>query len=162
MSQTVKDVLDVCERFVGVVERWGGDVLPGLLEVEIEMDGEGEGVLGREVERRGEVVREIRDVSSISFFRFDVASSKPKLTFLSRLIPLYPSSLSNRISKPSFLSSLHLPLLLPPTLLTLPPPPTPTPTPPSQHSPSETPTRPSLDLVNPPTATPAVARLAGQ
>jgi len=68
MSQTVKDVLDVCERFVGVVERWGGDVLPGLLEVEIEMDGEGEGVLGREVERRGEVVKEIRDVSSAFSF----------------------------------------------------------------------------------------------
>ncbi|SPC62290.1 uncharacterized protein UHOD_04051 [Ustilago sp. UG-2017b] len=30
-SSLVRSVLDICDRFVGVVERWGGDVLPPLL-----------------------------------------------------------------------------------------------------------------------------------
>lgn len=64
MAQTIKDVLDVCERFVGVVERWGGDVLPGLLEVELEEEGAAS--VGREVDRRGAMVAEIRDVSIVA------------------------------------------------------------------------------------------------
>ena len=31
-SSLVRSILDVCERFAGSVERWGGDVLPPLLE----------------------------------------------------------------------------------------------------------------------------------
>lgn len=61
IARTIKDVLDVCERLVGIVERWGGDVLPGLLEVEIEEEGAAR--VGQEVDRRGAVVVEIRDVS---------------------------------------------------------------------------------------------------
>ncbi|KAF8973469.1 gamma-tubulin complex component protein, partial [Flammula alnicola] len=31
LTSTLRQILDVCERFVALVERWGGDVLPALL-----------------------------------------------------------------------------------------------------------------------------------
>lgn len=50
----VHDILDTCKRFAGLVERWGGDVLPELLA---------EGEVGEMVAERARVVEEISDVS---------------------------------------------------------------------------------------------------
>lgn len=50
----VRDILDTCKRFCGLVERWGGDVLPELLS-----DDEGDvvGERAKVVEDVGEVRR---------------------------------------------------------------------------------------------------------
>ncbi|KAG8701992.1 hypothetical protein FRC08_003760, partial [Ceratobasidium sp. 394] len=52
----VRAALETCERFVAQVERWGGDVLPGMLEEG--SAGTNSGV-GKLVEERFRVVREI-------------------------------------------------------------------------------------------------------
>ncbi len=49
----VRDILDTCKRFCGLVERWGGDVLPELLS-----DEEGD-VVGE----RAKAVDEVNEVS---------------------------------------------------------------------------------------------------
>lgn len=51
----VRDILDTCKRFAGLVERWGGDVLPELLQ-----EGDTQGGLLAE---RTRAVDEISDVS---------------------------------------------------------------------------------------------------
>lgn len=63
-SGEIKSILDVCERFSGLVERWGGDVLPDLL---LEGLGVGidEGRVGRLVNERMEIVREIQLVRPV-------------------------------------------------------------------------------------------------
>ncbi|QRV80447.1 gamma-tubulin complex component 5 [Ceratobasidium sp. AG-Ba] len=50
----VRAALETCERFVGIVERWGGDILPGMLE-----EGSAGSGAGKLVEERFKVVREI-------------------------------------------------------------------------------------------------------
>ncbi|KAG8701192.1 hypothetical protein FRC09_005508 [Ceratobasidium sp. 395] len=52
----VRAALETCERFVAQVERWGGDVLPGMLE---EGSAGTNGGVGKLVEERFKVVREI-------------------------------------------------------------------------------------------------------
>lgn len=51
----IRDILDTCKRFAGLVERWGGDVLPEML---IEEEDEA-GALTAE---RTKAVEEIHEV----------------------------------------------------------------------------------------------------
>jgi gamma-tubulin complex component 4 len=60
LTSTLRLILDVCERFVAQIERWGGDVLPGLLS-EGSLKGGAEKV-GAMVKERGGVVAEINEV----------------------------------------------------------------------------------------------------
>ncbi|WVQ75162.1 hypothetical protein IAR50_004771 [Cryptococcus sp. DSM 104548] len=56
IATLTRDILDTCRRFTGLVERWGGDVLPELL-----MEGiEGEEV-GKMVQERAQAVEEINE-----------------------------------------------------------------------------------------------------
>lgn len=61
-ASTIRTILEVCERFVAQVERWGGDVLPALLfEGSVSFDG-GEDV-GSMVRERWKVVYDVNEVS---------------------------------------------------------------------------------------------------
>jgi len=61
LTSTLRQILITCERFVAVVERWGGDVLPALLfEGSITSGGEQE--VGAMVKERWVVVAEINEV----------------------------------------------------------------------------------------------------
>jgi gamma-tubulin complex component 4 len=58
-ASLVRAALETCERFVAQVERWGGDVLPGMLE---EGSAGTDGGVGKLVEERFQVVREMDEV----------------------------------------------------------------------------------------------------
>ncbi|KIM32251.1 hypothetical protein M408DRAFT_326880 [Serendipita vermifera MAFF 305830] len=59
-ASTIRTILEVCERFVAQVERWGGDVLPALLfEGSVSFDG-GEDV-GSMVRERWKVVYDVNE-----------------------------------------------------------------------------------------------------
>ncbi|KAF8956060.1 Spc98 family-domain-containing protein [Flammula alnicola] len=58
LTSTLRQILDVCERFVALVERWGGDVLPALL-FEGNLRGDGEEQVGAMVKERWSIVTEI-------------------------------------------------------------------------------------------------------
>lgn len=61
LMSIIRMILEVCERFVAQVERWGGDVLPALLfEGSLAIGGDR---VGEMVKERGNVVAEIDDVS---------------------------------------------------------------------------------------------------
>lgn len=53
LTSVIRSILEICERFVAQVERWGGDVLPELLS---------EGSLGARSDRVGEMVEERRKI----------------------------------------------------------------------------------------------------
>ena len=62
LTSTIRLILEVCERFVGQVERWGGDILPALLfEGSLATGGDRVGEL---VEERRQIVAEINQVLS--------------------------------------------------------------------------------------------------
>ncbi|KAG8920030.1 hypothetical protein FRC00_010568 [Tulasnella sp. 408] len=56
-ATTIRSILDVCNEFVGQIERWGGDVLPALLS-EGSLAAQDAGV-GKKVKERWAIVREI-------------------------------------------------------------------------------------------------------
>jgi len=58
-SNTIRSIMDICEVFVASVERWGGDVLPDLLE-EGSIVSQDSGV-GRLVLERSKVVHDIHE-----------------------------------------------------------------------------------------------------
>lgn len=60
LTSTLRPILDVCERFVAQVERWGGDVLPALL-FEGSLKG-GDEKVGTMVKERWGIVAEINKV----------------------------------------------------------------------------------------------------
>ncbi|KAF9535687.1 Spc98 family-domain-containing protein [Crepidotus variabilis] len=60
LTTTTKQILDICERFVAVVERWGGDVLPALL-FEGSIMGSGQQEVGTMVKERWVIVAEIEE-----------------------------------------------------------------------------------------------------
>ncbi len=62
-SNTIKTIMDICEVFVASVERWGGDVLPDLLE-EGSIVSQDNGV-GKLVLERSRIVRDINEVRLI-------------------------------------------------------------------------------------------------
>lgn len=57
LASVIRDILDTCRRFAGLVERWGGDVLPELL-----MEGINGEEVGKMVKERAQAVQEINDV----------------------------------------------------------------------------------------------------
>jgi gamma-tubulin complex component 4 len=66
LTSIIRSILEVCDRFVAQVERWGGDVLPALLfEGSL---GAGDRV-GEMVEERRKIVAEVNDVSTCSYLR---------------------------------------------------------------------------------------------
>jgi hypothetical protein len=109
-SISIKDVLDVCERFCGLVERWGGDVLPDLL-----LEGLGAGREGWEgnvqvgglVGERMEIVKEVQEVSTPTF------PILPRQQLTLRSCPLSLRRILTNTSPPSSDSSLPLPTPLP-------------------------------------------------
>lgn len=64
LTSILKQVLDICERFVALVERWGGDVLPALL-FEGSLRSDGEEQVGAMVKERWAVVAEIDEVGGM-------------------------------------------------------------------------------------------------
>jgi gamma-tubulin complex component 4 len=60
LTATLRPIFELCEQLVAQVERWGGDVLPGLLS-EGSMSGGADGV-GKMVKERWFVVSEINEV----------------------------------------------------------------------------------------------------
>lgn len=61
MATVIRDILDTCRRFTGLVERWGGDVLPELL-----MEGINGEEVGKMVKERAQAVQQINDVRFFS------------------------------------------------------------------------------------------------
>lgn len=65
LAAALRPIFELCEQLVAQVERWGGDVLPGLLS-EGSMSGGTEGV-GKMVKERWFVVSEINEVCHYVF-----------------------------------------------------------------------------------------------
>ncbi|KAF8713596.1 hypothetical protein RHS03_00431, partial [Rhizoctonia solani] len=61
-ASIVRVALETCERFVGMIERWGGDVLPGMLE-----EGSA-GVGGALLDERLKTIKEIDEASPDAFY----------------------------------------------------------------------------------------------
>jgi hypothetical protein len=61
LTGIIRPILEVCERFVAQVERWGGDVLPALLFEGSLAAGDGDPV-GAMVQERWAIVQEINEV----------------------------------------------------------------------------------------------------
>lgn len=60
LTAIIRSILEICERFVAQVERWGGDILPALLlEGSLAVGGDR---IGKMVEERRGVVSEINEV----------------------------------------------------------------------------------------------------
>ena len=59
LTSSIRAILEVIERFTGIVERWGGDVLPALL---FEGSIGGDGSVGEMVKERWGIVKEIDQV----------------------------------------------------------------------------------------------------
>ncbi|BEJ13869.1 hypothetical protein CspHIS471_0310430 [Cutaneotrichosporon sp. HIS471] len=78
----VRDILDTCKRFCGLVERWGGDVLPELLS-----DDEGD-VVGE----RAKVVDEVNDTLH------DLVADLFRLLLESQAPPVADTSMSGSAS----------------------------------------------------------------
>lgn len=60
-ATTIRTILEMCERFVAQVERWGGDILPALLFEGSMADSEGDDV-GHMVRGRWKVVHDVNEV----------------------------------------------------------------------------------------------------
>ncbi|GAB1524194.1 hypothetical protein RhiTH_007347 [Rhizoctonia solani] len=60
-ASLVRVALETCERFVGMIERWGGDVLPGMLE-----EGSA-GVGGALLDERLKTIKEVDEASPDTF-----------------------------------------------------------------------------------------------
>ncbi|KAL1408211.1 hypothetical protein Q8F55_005016 [Vanrija albida] len=67
----VRDILDTCKRFAGLVERWGGDVLPELLQ-----EGEGTALLAERTRAVDEISDTLHDLIG-DFFRMLLESQAP-------------------------------------------------------------------------------------
>lgn len=66
-ATTIRSILDVCNEFVGQIERWGGDVLPALLS-EGSLAAQDAGV-GKKVKERWATVKEIDGVRLLPFMK---------------------------------------------------------------------------------------------
>ena len=72
-ATTIRTILEVCERFVAQVERWGCDVLPALLFEGSMADSEADNV-GHMVRERWKVVHDVNEVLG------GLADTEPRLT----------------------------------------------------------------------------------
>ena len=74
LAIVVRDILETCKRFTGLIERWGGDVLPDLL-----VEGASGEELGAMVKERSAIVRETAEVrDSIYLTHMRLTSLGPK------------------------------------------------------------------------------------
>ncbi|KAF8634869.1 hypothetical protein AX15_000624 [Amanita polypyramis BW_CC] len=83
LTGIIRPVLEICERFVAQVERWGGDILPALL-----FEGslnEGENAVGTMVRDRWDVVAEINQTfhSLLESFHEQLAASTSQQPLIS-------------------------------------------------------------------------------
>ena len=65
VTVTIRKIIEVCERFMALVERWGGDVLPALL-FEGSIASGSDNSVGELVRERSELVQEIDKVRRVS------------------------------------------------------------------------------------------------
>lgn len=72
LTAVLRQVLDVCERFTSLVERWGGDILPALLFEGSLRTGTDERVGGL-VQERWSIVADIDEVSLSILILFEQA-----------------------------------------------------------------------------------------
>ncbi len=63
LTATIRGIFEVCDQFVGQVERWGGDILPALLFEGSISDGD-ENSVGKMVLQRWETVKEFNEVNA--------------------------------------------------------------------------------------------------
>lgn len=74
LTSSIRAILEVIERFAGLVERWGGDVLPALL---FEGSIGGDDSVGDMVKDRWEIVKDIDKVCRrIPFLKYSTLKSK--------------------------------------------------------------------------------------
>ncbi|EIN13937.1 hypothetical protein PUNSTDRAFT_58137 [Punctularia strigosozonata HHB-11173 SS5] len=69
LSSIIRQILDLCERFVAQVERWGGDVLPALL-FEGSLNDRGSGETGDMVRERFDLVLQMDSILQALFTSF--------------------------------------------------------------------------------------------
>ncbi|KZT44454.1 hypothetical protein SISSUDRAFT_976958 [Sistotremastrum suecicum HHB10207 ss-3] len=69
LASLLRSIFEICERFSGMVERWGGDVLPPLLAEGSVANSEGEAVGGLVAERQ-EMINEIKESFEAHFEAF--------------------------------------------------------------------------------------------
>lgn len=85
LTSLIRSILEICERFVAQVERWGGDVLPALL-FEGSLATGGNKVGEMVTERRG-IVAEINDVrSSLNAVRTLPDATYTGIQYTSRIV----------------------------------------------------------------------------
>ncbi|KZT30887.1 gamma-tubulin ring complex protein [Neolentinus lepideus HHB14362 ss-1] len=102
LTGIVRPILEVCERFVAQVERWGGDVLPALLfEGSIGAD---DSTVGGMVRQRWTVVAEINDVGIIHYWNNSpvLAAEAHLLQTLHYLLESFYEQLSTSTSQQPF------------------------------------------------------------
>lgn len=76
LTAIMRQILDICERFVALVERWGGDVLPALL-FEGSLRGDTDEEVGTLVKERWSIVSDIDEVwKLLCFFVVELMSGK--------------------------------------------------------------------------------------
>ncbi|OCB86154.1 hypothetical protein A7U60_g6743 [Sanghuangporus baumii] len=98
LASTIRDIFEVCERFVGQVERWG-DVLPGLLTEGSISEGTSSSV-GSLVKERQKIVKEIDQAGS--YFARSVKDSSdvmPHTQNLKSLLEAFYEQLSSTTSQ---------------------------------------------------------------
>ncbi|KAI5121320.1 hypothetical protein M0805_003787 [Coniferiporia weirii] len=80
LTAVIRSIFEICERFMGLVERWGGDVLPALL-IEGSIASGGSDSVGRLVKERQEAVKEIdqnlKDLLETFYEQLLSATSQP-------------------------------------------------------------------------------------
>lgn len=69
LTGILRHIFDICEYFTGLIERWGGDVLPPLLFEGSISDGDVDSI-GQMVKERYQVVKEVDQVPHIYFICF--------------------------------------------------------------------------------------------
>ena len=88
IMSTIREIFDVCERFMGRVERWGGDVLPALLfEGSISTDETDS--IGKLVQERWEVVKGVDEVCPSLRLEINGAAEKEPQDIRTLLDKLY-------------------------------------------------------------------------
>lgn len=60
IAVVIRDILEICVRFTGLVERWGGDVVPELL-----LEGSDVEEVGQLVDERSRAVSVVNEASTI-------------------------------------------------------------------------------------------------
>ena len=98
LASTIRAIFEVCERFSGLIERWG-DVLPGLLTEGSISEGTSESV-GRLVKERQEIVKEIDEARFLLQKITSKFLSNELLQNIKALLETFYEQLSSSASQP--------------------------------------------------------------